>query len=76
MFNQYQQSAGEGEVARGELPLKLTWTVNGAPITGYGKAALYQPRFRDSVLYIENPNEHDIGHNTCNVSNSRGYQTS
>ena len=59
----------------GELPLNFTWTLNGAPVTGDGNAALFQPRFRESVLYIENANEHNIGRYTCNVSNILGHQT-
>ena len=59
----------------GEMPLKFTWTVNGAPVTGGGNTALYRPRFRESVLFIEKANEQNIGHYMCNASNILGHQT-
>ena len=58
--------------ARGEFPLEFIWTLNGTRITEDKNVALYQPRFRESVLYIINVNRDNHGTYECTAKNVLG----
>lgn len=59
-------------ILKGDLPLNISWSLNGAPISNNDGITIMKMK-RFSTLNIDSVQDFHIGEYTCNVKNSAGF---